>query len=105
MTPSRRSFLAGLGATLITAPAIVRAASLMPVKVMPSEVDLQALLNARMNECYEIMRKNMTHNLYGDLAQTTRDAFVPRLYASAYEYEELVYGICTIAEGDELCPS
>lgn len=32
MIPSRRSFLTGLGATLITAPAIVRPSSLMPVK-------------------------------------------------------------------------
>ena len=32
--PSRRGFLTGLGAALITAPAIVRAGSLMPVKVM-----------------------------------------------------------------------
>jgi len=30
----RRSFLTGIGATLITAPAIVRAGSLMPVKQM-----------------------------------------------------------------------
>lgn len=34
MTPSRRSFLTGLAATIITAPAIVRVGSLMPVKVM-----------------------------------------------------------------------
>lgn len=32
MISSRRSFLVGLGAALITAPAIVRAGSLMPVK-------------------------------------------------------------------------
>jgi hypothetical protein len=32
--PSRRGFLAGLGAALVTAPAIVRATSLMPVKQM-----------------------------------------------------------------------
>jgi len=31
---SRRSFFRGLGATLIAAPAIVRAASLMPVRRM-----------------------------------------------------------------------
>ena len=32
---SRRSFLTGFGAALITAPAIVRAGSLMPVKRLP----------------------------------------------------------------------
>lgn len=31
---SRRGFFAGLGASLVAAPAIVRAASLMPVKVV-----------------------------------------------------------------------
>lgn len=34
MISSRRSFLVGLGAALITAPAIVRAGSLMPVRQM-----------------------------------------------------------------------
>lgn len=34
MITSRRTFLTGLGAALITAPAIVRAGSLMPVKQM-----------------------------------------------------------------------
>ena len=34
MITSRRSFIAGLGAALITAPAIVRAGSLMPVRTM-----------------------------------------------------------------------
>ena len=32
IVPSRRGFLTGLGAALITAPAIVRAASLMPIR-------------------------------------------------------------------------
>lgn len=31
----RRSFLLGLGASLITAPAVVRATSIMPVRVVP----------------------------------------------------------------------
>lgn len=34
----RRGFFAGLGASLIAAPAIVRAASLMPVKVFKPDV-------------------------------------------------------------------
>jgi hypothetical protein len=89
MITSRRSFLAGLGAVLVTAPPIVRAGSLMPVKAMPPEVDLQALLNARMNECYAIMRKNMEHNLYGDLTEITRLHMRPLLGAQSYAYRVL----------------
>ncbi len=35
MITNRRGFLTGLGSLLIAAPAIVRAASIMPVKAMP----------------------------------------------------------------------
>jgi len=35
--PTRRSFLIGLG-TLLAAPAIVRATSIMPVKALPAEM-------------------------------------------------------------------
>lgn len=35
MIASRRNFLFGVGASIITAPAIVRVASLMPVKALP----------------------------------------------------------------------
>lgn len=34
LEPNRRKLLVGLGATIITAPAIVRAASIMPVKAL-----------------------------------------------------------------------
>lgn len=37
MLASRRGFLFGAAASIITAPAIVRAASLMPVKALPLE--------------------------------------------------------------------
>ncbi len=39
----RRSFLVGLGASLFAAPAIVRAASIMPVKAMPALAVLDAM--------------------------------------------------------------
>lgn len=42
--PSRRGFLTGFGAVLITAPAIVRAGSLMPVKVFESRMTVEELL-------------------------------------------------------------
>ncbi len=66
MITSRRSFLTGFGAALITAPAIVRADSLMPVKQMPSVEDLNDLLRRRMDGAYAAMRENLDRNLYGD---------------------------------------
>ena len=57
MITSRRAFLIGLGAALITAPAIVRAGALMPVKQIVKPV-----------------------SLYEELTLSTRRAFVPRLY-------------------------
>lgn len=63
---SRRKFFTGLGATLITAPAIVRAASLMPVKAMPVELygispsvyalDWLRLHDAMMADLFRIMQ-------------------------------------------------
>ena len=66
MIPSRRHFILGASATLITAPAVVRAASLMPVKVMPTEDALQALLAKRIAEAERLTREWMTYALYGD---------------------------------------
>ncbi len=90
MITSRRSFLTGLGAALITAPAIVRAGSLMPVRQMmidplsdwietnyhchwrivaiggkplPSTFPI-ALTEARINAAYGAMRHAMTERLY-----------------------------------------
>lgn len=60
---SRRGLITGLIA-LAAAPAIVRASSLMPVKVMES--DPFALLHYRMDEVYRITRDNMARSLYGD---------------------------------------
>lgn len=49
LEPTRRSIITGLIA-LVAAPAIVRAGSLMPVKVMASDADCQAILDAIWNE-------------------------------------------------------
>ena len=46
---SRRGFITGLIALGVAAPAIVRAASIMPVKAMPVEEDLAALLDSRLD--------------------------------------------------------
>jgi hypothetical protein len=62
----RRSFLTGLAATL-AAPAIVRAASLMPVRGIVMDVQQPI---AHLNGV----------PLYADLVDITRQAFVPRLF-------------------------
>ncbi len=95
MTLSRRKFFTGLAATLVTAPAIVRAASLMPVKVMPTE-DVLALYQRRMAEAYRITRANLAQSIYGDLVGVTRRAWEPRLFADIYcpryEFKEIAAG-------------
>lgn len=85
---SRRKFLTGLGAALVTAPAIVRAASLMPVKVMPTVDQLEMLFKQRMDEAYAVLRQNMANSLYGDLVGVTRKAFAPRLFAQ-YNFTQI----------------
>ena len=64
----RRRFLAGI-VGLIAAPAIVRVTSIMPVKAMPEQPTLQALMGA---------------DLYGEMIRVTRQAFLPRMVAQAY---------------------
>jgi hypothetical protein len=73
MLTSRRSFLTGLAASLVAAPAVVRAASLMPVRgiIQPIEslpIDLAYLdlLRQRMNDVYRLTHQAMTRNLFGD---------------------------------------
>ncbi len=67
---TRRSFLTGLGASLIAAPAVVRAVSLMPVRgiVMPVGWWQDALMHKRIEIeiAYSIMRRNINQALYDD---------------------------------------
>ena len=66
---SRRWFIAGLGATLFAAPAIVRVASLMPAKALVPVYDaseIGELLRQRMYLAYAEMSKAITSNLHGD---------------------------------------
>lgn len=75
---SRRSFLIGLGASLLGTPAIVRAASLMPVKALaPDALDLLA---QRIAEAEREIAKEIRNNLYGDLLEVTKKAFLPRIH-------------------------
>lgn len=76
MISSRRSFLTGLGAALITAPAVVRAGSLMPVKaiVIDPYEEVARLLRQRMDEVYRVTRIQMSENLFGVVCGTPADS-------------------------------
>lgn len=81
MNLSRRGLITGL-ISFVAAPAIVRAASLMPVKALkPTRLSLNGveiyfddevspemvrLLELRMRDALSAMRVVMTDNLYGD---------------------------------------
>jgi len=60
---TRRSILFGAAASLICAPAIVRAASLMPVRGLP----LQFLNPEFLNPLGQFYRRNFYHSLDSDL--------------------------------------
>ena len=60
---TRRSILIGAAASLICAPAIVRAASLMPVRGLP----LQFLNPEFLNPLGQFYRRNFYHSLDSDL--------------------------------------
>ena len=68
---NRRSLITGL-ISLVAAPAIVRATSIMPIKALPAVEDLDTLA-----------RKQLADSLYGDLI-LTRQALVPRLFVQIY---------------------
>lgn len=79
---SRRSFLTGLGAVLVAAPAIVRAGSLMPVKAMELELDF----DWRMPPGTYMASPS-------DLAAVVRRAFVPRLFVQVYKSDPLMRAV------------
>lgn len=68
----RRAFLTGILSTL-AAPAVVRAASIMPVKALPPSLEyrqlspsqMEDLLSARMEDVYRVTRINTAKILYG----------------------------------------
>lgn len=91
VTTSRRSFLLGLGATLVAAPAVVRAASLMPVRGVILPVDWR----------YAVRAANVD---YEELTAITRKAFVPRLLVQVYESSPLLAELLVRAEIDPYCP-
>ena len=66
MVSTRRSFLAGLGAALVAAPAIVRASSIMPVKALPPDAALQALLDQRLADAEAAFHRAVAETLFND---------------------------------------
>ncbi len=73
--PSRRSFLRGAGASLVAAPFVVKAASLMPVRGFLSEIPP--------------MKPVMLDPLGVEIARITRQRFIPSLYLQIYQSNPL----------------
>ena len=77
----------------MAAPAIVRAASLMPVKVMPPTETLEELLHQRINDSYRIMARLMAMRLYGDQAEVAAREWVLESADIEYEFVEQSSGV------------
>jgi len=71
---NRRGFLRAVAATLITAPAIVRASSLMAISA-----ELPIL------EDFKMFAHPIPMSLAEELAEITRRAFVPRVFVQIYQ--------------------
>lgn len=78
----RRGFLTGLFSAF-AAPAIVRASSIMPVKVMPTLAGLEEELQAEMGNLPNASA------LQAELSAVVRRAFVPRLLVQIYQASPL----------------
>jgi hypothetical protein len=89
MISSRRGFLAGLVASAFAAPAIVRAASLMPVKAMPPVETLEELLRARMDDAYRVVARNIAAIMFGFPVDH------PAIMSIEFDAPS-DYGICTV---------
>ena len=93
MTPSRRTFLTGLSASIIAAPAIVRFASLMPVRgiIQATPEDIYKLLAERILAAQNSMIASLIDNLYGDrfAKQFWHDE---AMKVQTYDYKEVLAG-------------
>lgn len=87
---SRRSFITGMTA-LMTAPAIVRVSSLMPIKVFDPHLTEIELLKQRLDEAYTITRQNMITFLYSnpDTTPTLYSGFQSLVPAEAWRHKEI----------------
>lgn len=77
---SKRSFIIG-ALSALAAPAIVRAASLMPVRSISENI---------FAEAHWIEHIPMSPDMYSDLIAVTRKAFVPRLFVEIYRENPLL---------------
>lgn len=59
----RRKFLTGL-ASLIAAPAVVRASSLMPVKALAPTLTVEQLIALRMADAQRVFNEHMTRCIF-----------------------------------------
>lgn len=93
---NRRNFLLGAGVTLVAAPAIVRVASIMPVKALPlAEADRQrqlwTLLSRKLAEIEAEMAAELGRYMWGgDPAKL--DAFGKADLVMQYRYTPLDVG-------------
>ena len=62
---SRRSLIGSL-ISLVAAPAIVRAGSLMPVKVFEPKLSIEELLKLRIADAERVMIENIRTCIFGD---------------------------------------
>lgn len=102
MQPSRRGFIAGLAATFIAGPAIVRASSLMPVKALSDPVDLMELLRARIAAAEAALINGINASIYGD-ASPPINMGLATLLPSSYSYQITPYSVGHIARW--VCPA
>ena len=63
--PTRRGFITGL-ISLVAAPAIVRAGSLMPVKMFEPKMTIEDLLKLRIADAERVMIENIRTCIFGD---------------------------------------
>ena len=86
---NRRGFLTGLASLVCAAPAIVSAASIMPVKAirLPEPDNVEAildLLSRRIDAAHAAMHRAMCEALYSD-----RNGIADAPYVRPYAYEVL----------------
>ena len=68
----RRKFLMGLGASIIAAPAVVRAASLMKISAFEDEIGVLQMVNGGAF-------------IYSELSAVTWESFTPSRYLQIYK--------------------
>lgn len=77
MISSRRSFLVGIGASLIAAPAVVKAASLMPVRGIVQDVR-QPPWKPMWRGYYDVYRSEVQISIGGGLRWLSKEEFTKK---------------------------